>query len=262
LKNYYDILGIPQNATKEQIKSAYRKLSIKFHPDKNNGEQFFESMFKNINEAHEILSDDWKRTNYDFQLKKYSEAKSDISRREEEIRRKQEELLRKEQELRKREFHRESVKAKPPKDTNTINPQNFTETNWGRVINFFLVLNAFLILLICITPRSDDYETQIDENRPDLKKETRHDSKSGYQKSTVTKKIISDNNEVSPIDVSSEIQKSPDEEIQSTVQQEVEEIVTDEYNLKDNEQIDSKLENPKWFQFKKKRELKKKNKED
>jgi len=71
MKNYYDILGLNTLATKEEIKKAYRKLSIKFHPDKNDGEPFFTEMFKQINDAHEILLDDAKKQKYDGRLQDY-----------------------------------------------------------------------------------------------------------------------------------------------------------------------------------------------
>jgi len=67
-KNYYDTLGVQTTATQDEIKQAYRKLSIKFHPDKNNGDSFLEDMFKSINEANEILSDPKKRKEYDNTL--------------------------------------------------------------------------------------------------------------------------------------------------------------------------------------------------
>jgi len=68
IKDYYYILGLPRNATKEEIKTAYRKLSIKFHPDKNDGDKFFEERFKDIQEAYDTLSDDAKRKIYDDNL--------------------------------------------------------------------------------------------------------------------------------------------------------------------------------------------------
>ena len=64
-KDYYSILGLTSSASQEEIKTAYRKLSIKFHPDKNDGDKFLEEMFKNINEANEILSNPAKRKEYD-----------------------------------------------------------------------------------------------------------------------------------------------------------------------------------------------------
>ncbi|MCD8410488.1 J domain-containing protein [Tenacibaculum finnmarkense] len=65
MTDYYKILGVEKSASLEEIKKAYRKLSLKFHPDKNNGDVFFENMFKQIQEAYEILSDSQKRSDYD-----------------------------------------------------------------------------------------------------------------------------------------------------------------------------------------------------
>jgi len=65
IKNYYEILGVYREATAAEIKFAYRMLSLKFHPDKNDGDQFLGEMFKKINEAYHILSDENKRRDYD-----------------------------------------------------------------------------------------------------------------------------------------------------------------------------------------------------
>lgn len=64
-KNYYDILGVDKSATQEDIKKAYRKKAIKFHPDKNPDNPEAEVKFKELSEAYEILSDDTKKNNYD-----------------------------------------------------------------------------------------------------------------------------------------------------------------------------------------------------
>ena len=64
-KDYYNILGVDKTADDKQIKSAYRKLSLKFHPDKNPGNKEAEEKFKEINEAYEVLSDEEKRSTYD-----------------------------------------------------------------------------------------------------------------------------------------------------------------------------------------------------
>lgn len=61
-KDYYDILGVSKNASKEEIKKAYRKLAHQYHPDKPGGD---EKKFKEINEAYGVLSDDKKRAQYD-----------------------------------------------------------------------------------------------------------------------------------------------------------------------------------------------------
>lgn len=67
MKNYYQILGIKRNANNGEIKSAYRKLALKFHPDKNNGDKYFEERFKEIQEAYEILSDQYKKEKFDYE---------------------------------------------------------------------------------------------------------------------------------------------------------------------------------------------------
>lgn len=65
-KNYYDILGVSKTATDEEIKTAYRKLAKKYHPDLNPGDKEAEAKFKEINQAFEVLGDSTKRKNYDM----------------------------------------------------------------------------------------------------------------------------------------------------------------------------------------------------
>ncbi|MBK7651528.1 MAG: DnaJ domain-containing protein [Flammeovirgaceae bacterium] len=64
-KDYYEILGVSKNATAEEIKKAYRKVAIQFHPDKNQGDKAAEEKFKEAAEAYEVLSSDEKRAQYD-----------------------------------------------------------------------------------------------------------------------------------------------------------------------------------------------------
>lgn len=66
IKDYYKILGISKNASKDEIKRAYRELARKYHPDLNSGDKTAEDKFKEVQEAHEVLSDDQKRKNYDM----------------------------------------------------------------------------------------------------------------------------------------------------------------------------------------------------
>jgi DnaJ-class molecular chaperone len=90
VKDYYMILGVPENASQEDIKNAFRKLAFKYHPDKNPGnEKQAEEKFKEINEAYSILGDAGKRRQYDSAKKSgfagadypgFNYAQSDIFR--------------------------------------------------------------------------------------------------------------------------------------------------------------------------------------
>ena len=64
-RDYYDILGVNNSASKDEIKKAYRTTAFKYHPDKNPGNKAAEDKFKEASEAYGILSDDKKKTNYD-----------------------------------------------------------------------------------------------------------------------------------------------------------------------------------------------------
>ncbi len=71
-KDYYKVLGVERNASQDEIKKAFRKLAMKYHPDKNPGDKKAEEKFKEINEAHEVLSDPQKRSRYDQLGESYS----------------------------------------------------------------------------------------------------------------------------------------------------------------------------------------------
>ena len=64
-RDYYEVLGVPRGATKEEIKKAYRKQALKYHPDKNPGDKKAEEKFKEAASAYEVLSNDEKRSRYD-----------------------------------------------------------------------------------------------------------------------------------------------------------------------------------------------------
>lgn len=64
-KDYYKILGVDRKASADEIRTTYRKLAMKYHPDKNPGDKKAEDRFKEINEAYQVLSDDAKRAKYD-----------------------------------------------------------------------------------------------------------------------------------------------------------------------------------------------------
>src|SRR5438128_1985726 len=76
-KDYYGILGVARGADEKEIKSAYRRLARKYHPDVNPGDKTSEAKFKEVSEAYEVLSDSEKRAQYDRygeQWKAYSQS--------------------------------------------------------------------------------------------------------------------------------------------------------------------------------------------
>ena len=64
-RDYYEVLGVDRNVAAEEIKRAYRKLAVKFHPDKNPGDPHAEEKFKELGEAYDVLMDGDKRAAYD-----------------------------------------------------------------------------------------------------------------------------------------------------------------------------------------------------
>src|SRR5882672_5034070 len=64
-QDFYDILGVGKSADADELKRAYRKLAMQFHPDRNAGDKSAEQRFKDVSEAYDVLKDDQKRAAYD-----------------------------------------------------------------------------------------------------------------------------------------------------------------------------------------------------
>ncbi|MFN8575537.1 MAG: DnaJ domain-containing protein [Candidatus Sericytochromatia bacterium] len=103
MKNYYHILGIELDANDNEIKKAFKLYAFKMHPDKHNGDKFFEERFKEINQAYETLSDIGKKRIYDLDLKRKEINNQSFVSKENALRKKEQELLLKEKQLLKRE---------------------------------------------------------------------------------------------------------------------------------------------------------------
>lgn len=71
-KDYYKIIGVERSASADEIRKAYRKLALKYHPDRNPGDKAAEDRFKDLNEAYQVLSDETKRARYNQLGSEYS----------------------------------------------------------------------------------------------------------------------------------------------------------------------------------------------
>ena len=158
LKDYYYILGLSKNASLQEIKSAFRKLSLKFHPDKNNGEDFFTNRFKEILEAYEILSNEKKRIFYDEKLKQFSNSNFN-----EKLRQREDELKKKYEEEIKRE--KEKIKRENPitKQSTETNPKSTTKNNTNLNNRFLaLVVTSIIILILFIVNNTSKVNNSFD----------------------------------------------------------------------------------------------------
>ena len=72
-QDYYATLGVARGASADELKKAYRKLAMQYHPDRNPGDKAAEAKFKELNEAYDVLKDEQKRAAYDLSLIHISE---------------------------------------------------------------------------------------------------------------------------------------------------------------------------------------------
>jgi len=153
MSSLYDILGVSENATSEEIKRAYRKLSIKFHPDKNEGDAYFSEMFRKINEAYNLLLSPENRRKYDFQLREQSNLKSHAER----LKKLEEEIALKNQLLNQRKETNYTQKQ----EQSELRYKPTTSSNFPmkiKHVKYFLWL-VIIGLIIAIGAKTEDSKT-------------------------------------------------------------------------------------------------------
>ena len=148
MKNHYQTLGIKRDASNDDIKKAYRKLAQKFHPDKNDGDKFFEERFKEIQEAYETLSDHYEKgkydSNYDYFFNGQQKTEQTYTRKEEskyEPPKPDPEKVRQEKEAREK---REKEKAEKERVANIKKNAElqFEDKAWIFLGNWFIIPGA------------------------------------------------------------------------------------------------------------------------
>jgi|GEM_PF-2989890 len=153
MKDYYYILNVSRDATKKEIKSAFRKMSLKFHPDQNDGEEFFEKHFREILEAYEILYDDAKKLEYDVIYAKWLENKNNFDNAEfkdfsEKYKREAEYVKEKLNKIRKEwEKQKEGIKESIFNEEKIKNREIKAKNLNKKILNTFLLVMAVLIII-------------------------------------------------------------------------------------------------------------------
>ena len=247
MKNYYDILGINNTATKEEIKSAYRKLSMKMHPDKNVNDSFFSEFFKTLNEANEILSDGLKRQEYDRKLYLHENAERELKKKEEEFKRQKEEYLRN---LRQKAHQTNYTAPNPTQPAVYIKePKPF---NWRITVNLLVLLNLFIISLFFVVSPSGKSEYVVK-------------SVAETEKPKAKKNIEKKTKKLSPVKTKQIINENEDEEEsfteQTLIDQQQPKATIEQETVTEQPQIVQpdleQQEKPGWIQFRKRKEWKK-----
>lgn len=165
MKDYYYILGVDKNASTEEIKKAYKKLALKFHPDLNRNDKFFEERFKDIQEAYEALSDKEKRTLYDLKwqlfISRSSQKDSPKDTSEQNESQKQDFERQKEAfEQSKREFEE---KQKEAKNYNSENTNELKNSIFKMPIVASLLIGAIILFIKFNTTQNLSNITNNDE---------------------------------------------------------------------------------------------------
>lgn len=155
MKNFYQTLGVSIDATNDEIKKAYRKLATKFHPDLNAGDKYFEERFKEIQQAYEVLSNSYSRSEYNnklfnFYKERYTESSTNSSS------------------YSSKNYKSEPNQSKNNTNTQSNNTQNSNGNNLGclKMIIFALILSFIAFLWKECTRKTEntDYSITADKD--------------------------------------------------------------------------------------------------
>jgi len=139
MKDYFQILGLSPQSSEQEVKTAYRKLSKKFHPDLNNQDIYFEKLFKEINEAYEVLSDPYKKQEY-LLLNQNSYSQNNVSL-EQNYQNALNDIEEKEKFIRKQNIYIDSIEESLKKQ------KAITHLAWFIPLFFFIVILTSLVLI-------------------------------------------------------------------------------------------------------------------
>ena len=169
MKNYYQTLGVDPEASLGDIKKAYRQYAKKFHPDKQNGDEFFEDRFKEIQEAYQVLSSEETRDDYDESFYSFYSSGEDKTSKEDienalreeyekKLRNQEAEFKRRERRI-KEEFEAVHNQNKtPPNKTASTTPnasvnkerQQTAKQSGDTAFNIFWVSHFLIITAFCV----------------------------------------------------------------------------------------------------------------
>ena len=198
--NYYEYLGISMNASFDEIDKAYKKLALKFHPDINSGDKYFEEQFKMLNQAHSVLSDADKRQQYDIslinetnkhykieELKRKAEEKELEILKQIEIRKRQKEAY--ERQLQTQQQSQAIITSPYKNEQKPIKREVDKRKFWRQAVNVMWVIVIGLGIVILSTKKGEwkNKSKEIPTNNSSIKTTPQRELKSKV-KNTVEKK--------------------------------------------------------------------------
>jgi curved DNA-binding protein CbpA len=228
--NYYEYLGISMNASFEEIDKAYKKLALKFHPDTNSGDRYFEEQFKQLNEAHSVLSHAEKRQKYDIgllnetnkhfkieELKRKAAEKELELQKQIEIRKRQKEAYERQLQSQQQEkFQQKSYEVTTSNYRQEQRPKTDKRKFWRRAVNIMLIITIGLGIVIFSTKKGEwkskpnvTQKKESETNKTTTQKETKGKAKIKVDNKTV-EKVLTDSTNIDEKDSKKELEKHSD----------------------------------------------------